>query len=93
MSRSCAHSEKSLKLESIDRHVLIPVERARLDHKHKSVILDGLFGRDLSSYPVFTGLPLSIGSIARDVGLLVTGAGLGLGILGAWISVRTYLIR
>ena len=53
--------EKTLKLESIDRHVLIPVERARLDHKHKTVVLDGLFGRDVSSYPVFTGLPLAKG--------------------------------
>jgi cell division transport system permease protein len=44
-------------------------------------------------FDFFRILPLSIGSIARDVGLLVTGAGLGLGILGAWISVRTYLIR
>jgi hypothetical protein len=58
--------EKSLKLESIDRHVLVPVERARLDHKHKSVILDGLFGRDLASYPVFTGLPLAKG-IEEDI--------------------------
>jgi cell division transport system permease protein len=44
-------------------------------------------------FDFFRILPLSVGSIARDVGLLVTGAGLGLGILGAWISVRTYLIR
>jgi hypothetical protein len=53
--------EKKLKLEVIDRHVLVPVARARLDHKHKSVILDGLFGRDLATYPVFTGLPLAKG--------------------------------
>jgi cell division transport system permease protein len=44
-------------------------------------------------FDFFRVLPLSIGSISRDVGLLVTGAGLGLGVLGAWISVRTYLIR
>jgi len=44
-------------------------------------------------FDFFRVLPLSIGAIARDVGLLVTAAGLGLGILGAWISVRTYLIR
>ena len=41
----------------------------------------------------FQILPISLTLIARDVGLLVTGAGIGLGILGAWISVRTYLIR
>lgn len=53
--------EAKLKLEQIDRHVLVPVERARLDHKHKAVLLDGLFGRDLATYPVFTGLPLAKG--------------------------------
>jgi hypothetical protein len=53
--------EGKLKLEKIDRHVLLPVERARLDHKHKSVIMDGLFARDLPTYPVFTGLPLAKG--------------------------------
>jgi cell division transport system permease protein len=44
-------------------------------------------------FDFFRVLPISVGSIARDVGLLVFGAGLGLGVLGAWISVRTYLIR
>ena len=44
-------------------------------------------------FDFFRVLPISVGTIARDVGLLVTAAGLGLGILGAWISVRTYLIR
>ena len=41
----------------------------------------------------FQILPISIGSISRDVTLLVVGAGTGLGIVGAWVSVRTYLIR
>jgi cell division transport system permease protein len=41
----------------------------------------------------FQILPISVGSISRDVTLLVLGAGLGLGVLGAWVSVRTYLIR
>jgi cell division transport system permease protein len=41
----------------------------------------------------FQILPISVGSISRDVTLLVFGAGLGLGVLGAWVSVRTYLIR
>jgi cell division transport system permease protein len=44
-------------------------------------------------FDFFRVLPISVTSIARDVGVLVTGAGLGLGVLGAWISVRTYLIR
>jgi cell division transport system permease protein len=41
----------------------------------------------------FRVLPLSFGSLARDVIVIVVGAGLGLGILGSWVSVRTYLIR
>jgi cell division transport system permease protein len=41
----------------------------------------------------FQILPISVGSISRDVTLLVVGAGLGLGVVGAWVSVRTYLIR
>ena len=41
----------------------------------------------------FQILPINVGSISRDVTLLVVGAGLGLGIVGAWVSVRTYLIR
>ena len=41
----------------------------------------------------FQILPISVGSIARDVTVLVVGAGAGLGIVGAWVSVRTYLIR
>jgi cell division transport system permease protein len=41
----------------------------------------------------FQILPISVGSISRDVTVLVLGAGLGLGVLGAWVSVRTYLIR
>ena len=41
----------------------------------------------------FRVLPLSFGSLARDVIVIVVGAGLGLGVLGSWVSVRTYLIR
>ena len=41
----------------------------------------------------FTVLPLRFGTLTRDIVLLVAGAGLGLGILGSWVSVRTYLIR
>jgi hypothetical protein len=36
---------------------------------------------------------LQLGSLARDLVVLVVGAGLGLGVLGSWVSVRTYLIR
>ena len=41
----------------------------------------------------FSILPINVGSISRDVTLLVVGAGTGLGVVGAWVSVRTYLIR
>jgi cell division transport system permease protein len=41
----------------------------------------------------FQVLPLQVGSMARDLFTLVMGAGVGLGILGSWLSVRTYLIR
>ncbi len=44
-------------------------------------------------FDFFEILPIQIGSISRDVTLLVVGAGTGLGVLGAWVSVRTYLIR
>jgi len=41
----------------------------------------------------FRVLPLQFGSLTRDLVTLVMGAGVGLGILGSWLSVRTYLIR
>jgi cell division transport system permease protein len=44
-------------------------------------------------FDFFHALPIRIGSISRDVALLVLGTGTGLGVLGAWVSVRTYLIR
>jgi cell division transport system permease protein len=44
-------------------------------------------------FDFFRILPIHVGSISRDVTLLVVGAGTGLGVLGAWVSVRTYLIR
>ena len=44
-------------------------------------------------YDFFRILPIHVGAIARDVALLVVGSGVGLGVLGAFVSVRTYLIR
>lgn len=41
----------------------------------------------------FRILPLRFGDLARDLAVLVLGAGVGLGVLGSWLSVRTYLIR
>ena len=54
-----------------------------------------LLAEPISGFMVdfFRVLPLSFGSLTRDVIVLVVGAGLGLGVLGSWVSVRTYLIR
>jgi cell division transport system permease protein len=41
----------------------------------------------------FNVLPIQLGSVGRDTALLVLSTGLGLGVLGSWLSVRTYLIR
>ena len=41
----------------------------------------------------FKILPLEFGSLTQNLVLLVLGAGVGLGIAGSWLSVRTYLIR
>ena len=44
-------------------------------------------------FDFFRVLPLELGGLARDVVILVLVAGVGLGTLGSWVSVRTYLIR
>lgn len=54
----CDIDEKALDLEPVDRHVLIPVRRARLDGDHRKVIVDGVFSTDVHRYPVYGGLPL-----------------------------------
>ncbi len=41
----------------------------------------------------FNVLPIELGSVGRDTAVLVLGTGVGVGVLGAWVSVRTYLIR
>ena len=41
----------------------------------------------------FNVLPIELGSLGRDTGVIVLVTGLGLGVLGSWVSVRTYLIR
>ena len=62
-----------------------------------AITLTGLYllSEPIASFMVdfFRVLPLSFGSLANQLILLVTAAGLGLGILGSWVSVRTYLIR
>jgi cell division transport system permease protein len=44
-------------------------------------------------FDFFRLLPLQLGTLARDVAVLVLATGFGLGVLGSWISVRTYLIK
>ncbi|MES2210712.1 MAG: permease-like cell division protein FtsX [Chloroflexota bacterium] len=44
-------------------------------------------------FEFFRVVPIRVGAIARDVAVLVIGSGVGLGVLGAFVSVRTYLIR
>ena len=44
-------------------------------------------------YGFFRVLPLELGSLQRDVIVLVLGTGLGVGILGSWLSVRSYLAK
>jgi hypothetical protein len=61
----CRVDEKKLGMEPLDRHILLPVERARLDRKSKHVVVDGLFVRDLGEYPVYRGLPLSASDAER----------------------------
>jgi len=44
-------------------------------------------------YGFFRVLPLELGSITRDLVVLVVGTGLGVGVLGSWLSVRSYLAK
>lgn len=41
----------------------------------------------------FEVLPLQLGALGRDLALLVLATGLGLGVLGSWVSVRSYLLK
>ncbi|HVA85827.1 MAG TPA: permease-like cell division protein FtsX [Candidatus Saccharimonadales bacterium] len=44
-------------------------------------------------FDFFRVLPLEFGSLGEQLAVLVLGTGLGLGVLGSWVSVRSYLIR
>jgi cell division transport system permease protein len=60
-----------------------------------TLVILGTAANQLSRFmfDFFRVLPLQFGSLARDLIVLVSAAGIGLGVLGAWVSVRTYLIR
>jgi cell division transport system permease protein len=51
----------------------------------------GPLGRVMTGF--FEVLPLQLGSLGRDLSLLVLGTGVGLGVLGSWVSVRSYLLK
>jgi cell division transport system permease protein len=55
----------------------------------------GLAGPPLGQFmfDFFRVLPLEFGSLATELLVIVLGAGVGLGIVGSWVSVRSYLIR
>lgn len=61
-----AVDEKELKLEPVDRHVLLPADRVRLDRSSKKVVAAGLLASDLADYPQYGGLPLARGH-AEDI--------------------------
>ena len=44
-------------------------------------------------YDFFRVLPIRVDALTREVAVLVIGSGVGLGVVGAFVSVRTYLIR
>ncbi len=51
----------------------------------------GPMGRVMTGF--FDVLPLQLGTLGRDLALLVLGTGIGLGVLGSWLSVRSYLLK
>jgi photosynthetic reaction center H subunit len=53
-----AVDEKKLELEPVDRHILLPAERVRLERGKKRVVVGGLFAGDVASYPQYGGLPV-----------------------------------
>jgi sporulation protein YlmC with PRC-barrel domain len=58
--------EKKLELERVDRHILLPANRVRLERNKKRVIVGGLLSGDVSRYPQYGGLPLQ-GRTAREL--------------------------
>lgn len=53
-----AVDEKKLELEPVDRHILLPAERVRLERNKKRVVVGGLFSSDVARYPQYGGLPI-----------------------------------
>ncbi len=51
----------------------------------------GPLGRVMTGF--FEVLPLQLGALGRDLTIIVVATGLGLGVLGSWVSVRSYLLK
>jgi hypothetical protein len=58
--------EKKLDLERVDRHILLPAERVRLERNKKRVVVGGLLAGDVARYPQYGGLPVQSRS-AREL--------------------------
>ena len=48
-------------------------------------------GRVMTGF--FEVLPLQLGTLGRDLTVIVLATGIGLGVLGSWVSVRSYLLK
>jgi cell division transport system permease protein len=48
-------------------------------------------GRIMTGF--FQVLPLQLGTLGRDLTVVVLVTGIGLGVLGSWVSVRSYLLK
>jgi len=48
-------------------------------------------GRVMTGF--FQVLPLQLGTLGRDLTVIVLATGIGLGVLGSWVSVRSYLLK
>ncbi len=68
--------EKKLDLERVDRHVLLPVDRVRLDRGSKNVVVSGLLAHDFADYPQYGGLPVTR-KAARRLGEVFDRVGRG----------------
>lgn len=55
--------EKKLDLEPVDRHILLPAERVRLERNKKRVVVGGLLAGDVARYPQYAGLPVRSGAV------------------------------
>jgi hypothetical protein len=64
-----AVDEKNLELEPVDRHILLPADRVRLERNKKRVVVGSLLASDVARYPQYGGLPVRAGT-ARDLNVL-----------------------